>query len=200
MAPLSPIDASTAQPSSLGDFVRYFLWLGTFGFGGPVALAGRMQQDLVDQRRWVTRQDYVEGLALAQLSPGPLAAQLAMYLGWVRAGVLGATLVAAAFILPSFLMVMALSAVYVAYGGLWWMQGAFYGIGAAVIAIVVRGAWKLFNTTVAKDKALWVVFAASREFKLLGESKLDGSVEAAPIALGKALFVRTSKALYRIEN
>ena len=93
-----------------------------------------MQRDLVDERRWISRQDYLEGLALAQVAPGPLAAQLAIYLGWVRARNLGATLVAAAFILPSFLMVLALSALYVHYGGLPWMQGAFYGIGAAVIS------------------------------------------------------------------
>lgn len=99
-------------------FVGYFLWLGTVGFGGPIALAGHMQQDLVDSRHWITKEDYVEGLALAQLAPGPLAAQLAMYLGYVRAGVAGATAVGIAFILPSFLMVLALSAAYVRYGGL----------------------------------------------------------------------------------
>ena len=87
----------------------YFLRLGTFGFGGPIALVGYMQRDLVEDRRWVSKQDYSEGLALAQLAPGPLAAQLAIYLGWLRGGSLGATLVAIAFVLPSFLMVLALS-------------------------------------------------------------------------------------------
>src|SRR5438477_9364833 len=118
----------------LGSFLGYFLRLGTLGFGGPIALAGYMQRDLVEQRRWIARRDYVEGLALAQLAPGPLAAQLAMYLGWVRAGVLGATLVSAAFILPSFLMVLVIAALYLEYGGIAWMQSAFYGVGAAVIA------------------------------------------------------------------
>src|SRR5207237_9087767 len=113
---------------SLARFVGYFLRLGTFGFGGPIALAGHMQQDLVDERRWISRRDYVEGLALAQLAPGPLAAQLAIYLGWVRAGSVGATLVAGAFVAPSFVMVLALSALYVRYGGLVWMAGAVYGI------------------------------------------------------------------------
>src|SRR6266851_5285056 len=113
---------------SLIDFIGYFLWLGTVGFGGPIALAGHMQQDLVDERGWITKEDYVEGLALAQLAPGPLAAQLAIYLGYVRAGILGATLVGAAFVLPSFLMVLALSAAYMRYGGLNWMQAVFYGI------------------------------------------------------------------------
>src|SRR5881394_4107333 len=118
------ISQKTATPElvevSLVRFVGYFLRLGTVGFGGPIALAGHMQQDLVDDRRWISKQDYVEGLALAQLAPGPLAAQLAIYLGWVRAGNLGATLVSAAFILPSFVMVLALAALYLHFGGLPW--------------------------------------------------------------------------------
>jgi chromate transporter len=118
-----------------------------------------MQQDLVDKRRWVSQDDYVEGLALAQLAPGPLAAQLAIYLGYIRAGVLGATAVGVAFILPSFLMVLALSAAYVRFGGLPWMQGMFYGIGAAVIGIIARSAFKLTKLTLGKDKLLWGIFA-----------------------------------------
>src|SRR5438309_9050104 len=144
---------------SLAQFVGYFLWLGTVGFGGPIALAGHMQQDLVDHRGWVSKQDYLDGLALAQLAPGPLAAQLAIYLGYVRAGILGATLVGIAFVLPSFLMVLALSAAYVRYAGLAWMQGMFYGIGAAVIGIITRSAFKLTKLTLGKDKLLWGIFA-----------------------------------------
>jgi len=159
---MSPERATTEHAKSvpLPQFVGYFLWLGTVGFGGPIALAGHMQQDLVDGRGWITQQDYVEGLALAQLAPGPLAAQLAIYLGYVRAGILGATLVGAAFVLPSFLMVLALSAAYVRYGGLSWMQGMFYGIGAAVIAIIARSAFKLTKLTLGKDRLLWVIFLA----------------------------------------
>ena len=142
---------------TLREFVGYFLRLGTFGFGGPIALAGAMQRDLVEQRRWLSKQDYSEGLALAQLAPGPLAAQLAIYLGWVRGGLLGATLVGFAFVLPSFLMVLALSALYVRFGGISWLQAAFYGIGAAVIALIARGAHKLAKSTMSKDKLLWVV-------------------------------------------
>jgi len=144
---------------SLVQFLGYFLWLGTVGFGGPVALAGRMQQDLVDLRAWISKEDYVEGLALAQLAPGPLAAQLAIYLGYVRAGLIGATAVGIAFVLPSFLMVLVLSAAYVRFGGLAWMQGMFYGIGAAVIAIIARSAFKLTKLTLGKDKLLWGIFA-----------------------------------------
>src|SRR6266496_6772047 len=151
--------ASTAS-YALRDLLLYFLRLGTLGFGGPIALAGHMQKDLVEERSWVSKQDYLEGLAFAQLSPGPLAAQLAMYLGWLRAGITGATLVGVAFVLPSFLMVLGLAALYVHFGSLPWIQGMFYGIGAAVIAIIVRSAIKLVRTTVGKDWLLWMIFAA----------------------------------------
>ncbi|TMH58436.1 MAG: chromate efflux transporter [Betaproteobacteria bacterium] len=159
--PLPTAASNELVPCTLREFLFYFLRLGTFGFGGPVALAGYMQRDLVERRRWIARQDYVEGLALSQLSPGPLAAQLAMYLGWVRAGRIGATLVAAAFILPSFVMVLALSYLYVRFGGLPWIQAAFYGIGAAVIAIIARSAVKLMRMTVGRDKLLIGIFAVS---------------------------------------
>ena len=149
------------EPCTLAELLVYFLRLGTFGFGGPIALAAHMQHDLVETRGWISPQDYREGLALAQLSPGPLAAQLAMYLGWVRFGRRGATLVAAAFILPSFVMVVVLSALYLRFGGLPGMQAAFYGVGAAVIAIVAKSAWKLAKSTVGKDRLLLAICAAS---------------------------------------
>src|SRR5437773_9722202 len=108
-----------------------------------------MEKDLVEERGWISRQDYVEGLAFSQLSPGPLAAQLAMYLGWVRAGRFGAAVVSASFILPSFLIVVA--AAYVYFGQLSWIQGMFYGIGAAVIAIITQSAFRLARKTLGKD-------------------------------------------------
>jgi chromate transporter len=169
-ASLSP--DSDIVPCTFREFLFYFLRLGTLGFGGPIALAGYMQRDLVENRRWVSRQDYVEGLALAQLAPGPLAAQLAIYLGWVRAGTLGATLVSAAFILPSFLMVLVLSVLYLRYGGLSWMQGLFYGIGAAVIAIIARSAFKLVRLTLLKDQLLWVLFGVSALVTAWTESEI----------------------------
>src|SRR5688500_14785186 len=113
------------ETSSLRDLVGYFLRLGALGFGGPIALVGYMQRDLVEQRRWISQEDYKQGLALAQLAPGPLAAQLAIYLGWVRGRVLGATLVGVAFVLPSFVMVLGLAAFYLRFEGLPWMQGLF---------------------------------------------------------------------------
>jgi chromate transporter len=143
---------------SLPKLCGYFLWLGATGFGGPIALAGYMQRDLVERRRWVTREDYLEGLALAQLAPGPLAAQLAIYLGYLRAGTLGASLVGLAFIGPSFLMVLAIASAYVRYGGLSWMQPAFYGIGAGVVAIIARSAWKLARMVLRNDRLLWSIF------------------------------------------
>ena len=147
--------------ATLREFVIYFLKLGTLGFGGPIALAGYMQRDLVDERGWIAPDDYKQGLALAQLAPGPLAAQLAIYLGWVRGRVLGATLVGIAFVAPSFLMVLALSALYLKFGGLAWMQALFYGIGAAVIAIIAWSAARLARTTLGRDRLLWGLFAMS---------------------------------------
>src|SRR5438552_10997759 len=158
---LAAEDRAAASPNvgreSLTAFLRYFLYLGTVGFGGPIALVGYMQRDLVDDRRWISAEDYKEGLALAQLAPGPLAAQLAMYLGWVRARLLGATLTGVAFIGPSFVMVLVLSALYVRFGGLPWMRGVFYGVGAAVIAIIARSAVKLRRLTARRDGLLWSI-------------------------------------------
>jgi chromate transporter len=159
-------------PYSLGQLVRYFVGLGTLGFGGPIALAGYMQRDLVERRRWVAESDYVEGLALAQLAPGPLAAQLAIYLGWLRGKVAGATLIGLAFVLPSFLMVVALSALYLRFGGLVWMQGVFYGVGAAVVAIIARSAVKLTRLTLRRDVLLWGVFGVSALVTAWTESEI----------------------------
>jgi chromate transporter len=147
------------EPRTTWGLVRYFLYLGCFGFGGPVALIGYMQRDLVERRRWFDTRDYMKGLALSQLAPGPLAAQLAICLGYVHGRVTGATLVGLAFIVPSLLMTLALGALYVAYGGLGWMQAAFYGVGAAVIGIIVRSAWKLMRLTTGHDRLLWAVAA-----------------------------------------
>src|SRR5215831_700389 len=179
MASSSTVELTIDQPASEGlasctlrELLLYFLRLGTTGFGGPIALVGYMQRDLVEKRRWISKQDYVEGLALAQLAPGPLAAQLAIYLGWVRAGVTGATLVGVAFVLPSFVMVVAISALYLRYGGLAWMQGAFYGIGAAVIAIIVRSAVKLVRMTLGRDWLLWSLFAVMASVTAWTESEI----------------------------
>jgi chromate transporter len=134
------------------------LRLGALGFGGPVALVGYMQRDLVDARRWITQEDFKEGVALAQIAPGPLAAQLGIYLGFVHYRLRGATLAGIAFVLPSFLMVVALGWAYVRFGGLAWMQAVFYGVGAAVIGLIAMSAKKLTQKTLGKDKLLWAVY------------------------------------------
>jgi len=157
---------------SMRQLILYALRLGTFGFGGPIALVGYMHRDLVEQRKWISEEDYREGLALSQLAPGPLAAQLAIYLGFVHYRVLGATLVGLAFVLPSFFMVIAIGAAYVAYGGLAWMQAVFYGVGAAVIGIVAISAYKLTTKTVGRDKLLWAFYLVAAAVTVVTESEI----------------------------
>jgi chromate transporter len=154
-------DQENSVQSKIGlwPLVGYFLKLGTVGFGGPVALVGFMHRDLVEQRCWISEDTYKLSLALAQIMPGPLAAQTAIAIGYFEAGILGATLVGLAFILPSFLMVVVISLAYVAYGGLWWMQALFYAIGATVIAIIAIAAYKLARSTNKRDPLLWGIFA-----------------------------------------
>ena len=166
------IEASPPATYSLWQLVRYMLALGTWGFGGPVALVGYMYRDLVEKRRWISESDYKEGMALAQLMPGPLAAQLAIYLGYVHYRVRGATLVGLAFVLPSFLMVVAIGAVYSAYGGIVWMQAVFYGVGAAVIGIIAMSAFKLTTKNIGKDKLLWAIFLVSAAVTVITKSEI----------------------------
>ncbi len=156
---------------TLEALVRYALGLGTYGFGGPVALVGRMHSDLVGQGQWFTETEYKEGLTLAQLMPGPLAAQLMIYLGYVHYHVLGATLAGVAFVLPSFLMVVAIGWAYVQYGGLSWMQAVFYGVGPAVIGIITLSAWKLTQKTIGASRLLWLIFLVSAVVTVLTESE-----------------------------
>jgi chromate transporter len=155
--PAEPTDDQSAI--GLWPITRYFLKLGALGFGGPAALVGYMHRDLVETRRWLDEDTYRLALGLAQIMPGPLAAQTAIAIGYFQAGVIGATLVGVAFVVPSFLMVIALSMAYVAYGGLWWMQALFYGIGATVIAIIAIAAYKLARSTNKADPLLWGIFA-----------------------------------------
>jgi chromate transporter len=156
----------------LWQMVRYMTKLGTIGFGGPVALVGYMHRDLVEERRWISEAGYKEGLALSQLMPGPLAAQLAIYLGYVHYGLTGATLVGVTFVLPSFLMVIGLGAAYMAYGGLTWMQAVFYGVGAAVIGIIVISAHKLTTKSIGKDKLLWAIYIVAAAVTVVTESEI----------------------------
>ena len=162
-----------SSPSySLRNLIIYFLKLGTWGFGGPVALVGYMHRDLVEDRKWITEEDYKEGLALSQLAPGPLAAQLSIYLGYVHYRLLGATVTGLAFVLPSFLMVLGIGYAYVLYGGLSWMQAVFYGVGAAVIGIVAVGSCRLTSKSLGKDKLLWIVFIATAVVTFIAEEEI----------------------------
>lgn len=162
---------------SLGQLTKYFLRLGAIGFGGPVALVGYMYRDLVENRKWISEEEYKQGLALAQLAPGPLAAQLGIYLGFVHYRVLGATLAGLAFIMPSFIMVVILGIAYRLYGGLPWMQAVFYGVGAAVIGIIVMSCYKLTIKSIGKldlqslkDKyLLWLFFIVSATITVVTE-------------------------------
>jgi chromate transporter len=163
---------TNAASYSLRSLVAYFLQLGTWGFGGPVALVGYMHRDLVERRGWIGESDYREGLALSQLAPGPLAAQLAIYLGYVHYGVRGATLAGLAFVLPSFLMVLAIGWAYHVYGGLAWMQAVFYGVGACVIGIIAWSAYKLTRKTVGRDWLLWLIYVASFVCTIITESEI----------------------------
>ena len=171
--PESRTDLESSQARySLWQMVLYMLKLGALGFGGPVALVGYMRRDLVEQRGWITESDYKEGLALAQLAPGPMAAQTAIYLGYVHYRILGATLAGIAFVLPSFFMVVALGWAYQKFGGLTWMQAVFYGVGAAVIGIIAMSAHKLTTKSVGKDKLLWVIFLTLAAVTVITESEI----------------------------
>jgi chromate transporter len=165
------MEATTAAPYSLRNLVAYFLKLGAIGFGGPVALVGHMHRDLVEDRGWIAEDDYREGLALSQLAPGPLAAQLAIYIGYVHYRLLGATLVGLAFVLPSFLMVLGLGFAYVHYAGIPWMQAVFYGIGAAVIGIIAISAYKLTKKSLGKDYYLWFIYLVSAITTIVAETE-----------------------------
>jgi chromate transporter len=184
MSEPSETQSSAQHPSprySLGQLILYFLKLGSWGFGGPVALIGYMHRDLVEDHYWIAEAEYQEGLALAQLAPGPLAAQLAIYLGYVHYRILGATLVGLAFILPSFIVVVALGWTYVRYGGLTWMQSVFYAVGASVIGIIALSSYKLTNKTLGKDWLLWIIYLIVVAVTVITESEQIGLVLAAGV-------------------
>ncbi len=156
-APTSPEKQASAGKVGFDKVLQYFVGLGTFGFGGPIATVGYMQRDLVERRQWLDRRDFLNGVALGQTMPGPLAAQVAMWVGFLQRGALGALAVAAAFILPSFLIVLALGFFYVRYQGLPFVQALFYGIAPAVMAIIALAAIRLARLTDQKDPRLWLI-------------------------------------------
>jgi len=162
---------------TLKELISYFFYLGYSGFGGPVALVGYMHRHLVEERKWISEEEYKDGLALAQLAPGPLAAQLSIYIGYLHYGLIGATLAGLAFVLPSFVMVVALGVAYKLFGGLPWMQAVFYGVGAAVVGIITISSYRLtekslskFNfKSIAQNWMLWLFFVVASVITVVTE-------------------------------
>src|SRR5918911_4375749 len=146
-----------APARTFSGLLRYFLWLGTFGFGGPIATVGYMQRDLVERRAWLDREQFLNGVALGQTMPGPLAAQVAMWVGFLERGALGALAVSIPFILPSFVVVLTVAFFYVRYAGLDWVQALFYGVAPGVMAIIAIAAIKLARLTNGSDARLWAI-------------------------------------------
>jgi chromate transporter len=153
------VASATSGPSerTLGGLARYFSRLGTLGFGGPIALCGYMHRDLVEERKWYSEDEYQQGMAISQTMPGPLAAQLAMWLGYLERGWVGALAVSLPFVLAPFLIVTALAVFYARYQGLTWVQDVFFGVGPAVIAIIAIASYKLARTTNKRDPVLWMI-------------------------------------------
>lgn len=172
-------DSQSSPSYSLKQLILYFLKLGYAGFGGPVALVGYMHRDLVEHRQWISDEDYKDGLALAQMAPGPLAAQLSIYIGYIHYRILGATLVGIAFVLPSFVMVVLLGVVYKMFGGLPWIQAMFYGVGAAVVGIIAVSSYKLTEKSIGKISwvailqkwMLWLFFLVAAAVTIVIESE-----------------------------
>lgn len=154
---MTTAEALPATERSLPGLVRYFARLGTLGFGGPIALCGYMHRDLVEDRRWFTEDEYQQGMAISQTMPGPLAAQLAMWLGYLQRGWFGALAVSLPFVLAPFLIVTALAIAYARYQGLGWVQDVFFGVGPAVIAIIAIASYKLARATNKRDPVLWAI-------------------------------------------
>jgi len=149
------------SPPSLWHLIKYFLYLGSIGFGGPLALLGYIRRDLVEKRGWISQSHFLNGLALASLCPGPLATQLAVYVGWFHKRILETTAILIAVTLPAFVMVLGLAVAYTHYGDVRWARSAFYGVSACVIAIVIRNAYHLAKMIVARDYWLWGIFIAN---------------------------------------
>ncbi len=144
---------------SLWDLFLYFAKISATGFGGPIAITGYIQRDLLEKRKWITDEEFKLGLALAQTMPGPLAAQIAIWIGYLRQGFLGTIVVFFAYITPSFLMVLMLSILYTTYGGLHWVRAVFHGVGPAIAAIITIAAWRLATRTIGRNLPLWGVFS-----------------------------------------
>jgi chromate transporter len=153
-----PAAIQRGSARSVREVVAYFLRLGTLGFGGPVALVGLMEKDLVNSRRWLSKEEMRDAIAVSQSLPGPLAIQVGIFISYMRAGFWGAWAGGWAFILPNFLIVAALGALYVHFGGLSWMTAIFYGVSPAVIALILHSCYRLAKMGM-EDWLQWVIAA-----------------------------------------
>ena len=142
----------------IAELVRYFLRLGFLGFGGPVALVGQMERELVDEYKWLTKEQMREAIAICQSLPGPLAIQFGIYIAWLRCGFWGAWAGGWAFILPNFVIVAALGALYVYLGDLQPVTAIFYGVSPAVIALILHSCYRLTKLGM-EDWLQWVIAA-----------------------------------------
>jgi chromate transporter len=149
---------TTAEHGPMGEMVRYFLRLGCLGFGGPVALVGQMERELVDGKKWLTKEQMREAIAICQSLPGPLAIQVGIYIAYLRCGFWGAWAGGWAFILPNFLIVAALGALYVYLGDLQPVTAIFYGVSPAVIALIMHSCYRLAKLGM-EDWLQWVIAA-----------------------------------------
>jgi chromate transporter len=150
--------ANTTERGRTAELVRYFLRLGTLGFGGPVALVGQMERELVTERGWLTKEQMREAIAVCQSLPGPLAIQVGIYVCYLRAGYRGAWAGGWAFILPNFIIVAALASLYVYFGGLQLITAVFYGVSPAVIALILHSCYRLAKLGM-EDWLQWVIAA-----------------------------------------
>lgn len=149
----------TVRRVPIRDLVTYYLRLGTIGFGGPVALVGQMEKELVAERHWLTKEEFREGVAVCQSLPGPLAIQVGIFISCIRGGFWGAWAGGWAFILPNFLFVAALGALYVHFGDLPPVRGIFYGVSPAVIALIFYSCYRLAKLGM-EDRLQWIIAAA----------------------------------------
>src|SRR5437899_1178948 len=167
------------SPTTLTGLAAYFLRLGATGFGGPVALANYMRRDLVEVRGWVSEQEYDSGLAIAAACPGPLAYQLGVYCGYIRFGVAGGLLVAVAFGLAPFLIVVAAAAAYTRFAQSWQLRALFYGVGPVVLALILKACWNLGIKTLRRDATAWVFAAIACAVTVIVQKELTALFIAA---------------------
>jgi chromate transporter len=149
---------TTIPEGRIGELVRYFLRLGCLGFGGPVALVGQMERELVNDRKWLTKEQMREAIAICQSLPGPLAIQVGVYVSYLRGGFWGAWAGGWAFILPNFIIVAALGALYVYLGDLQPVTAIFYGVSPAVIALILHSCYRLAKLGM-EDWLQWLIAA-----------------------------------------